>query len=105
MFAMRKIINKNYEEIEMIQNGIKVQNLVKKFGDITAVNDLSFDVKSGEIFGLLGPNGAGKTTIINIMTGLLEPTSRTALVGGFDIKKQIKEIRKLIGVCPQEPAF
>ncbi len=89
----------------MTQNGIQVQNLVKKFGDITAVNDLSFEVKPGELFGLLGPNGAGKTTAINIMTGLLKPTSGTALVGGFDIKKQVTEIRKLIGVCPQEPAF
>ncbi len=89
----------------MTQNGIKVQNLVKKFGDLTAVDDLSFEVKPGELFGLLGPNGAGKTTAINIMTGLLEPTNGTALVGGFDIKKQINEIRKLIGVCPQDPAF
>lgn len=89
----------------MTKNGIKVQNLVKKFGDFTAVNDLSFEVKPGELFGLLGPNGAGKTTAINIMTGLLEPTEGTAIVGGFDIKKQINEIRKMIGVCPQEPAF
>ena len=89
----------------MTQNGIKGQNLVKKFGDLTAVADLSFEVKPGELFGLLGPNGAGKTTAINIMTGLLEPTNGTAIVGGFDIKKQINEIRKLIGVCPQEPAF
>ncbi len=89
----------------MKQNGIKVENLVKKFGDITAVDGLSFEVKPGELFGLLGPNGAGKTTTINIMTGLHKPTSGTAIVGGFDIKSQITEIRKLIGVCPQDPAL
>ena len=88
-----------------MQNGIKVENLVKKFGDFTAIDGLSFEVKPGELFGLLGPNGAGKTTAINIMTGLHEPTSGTAIVGGFDIKKQVNEIRKLIGVCPQEPAL
>jgi len=87
------------------QNGIKVENLVKKFGDFTAVDNLSFEVKPGELFGLLGPNGAGKTTTINILTGLHEATSGKANVGGFDIKKQITEIRKLIGVCPQEPAL
>ncbi|MHA1444522.1 MAG: ABC transporter ATP-binding protein [Candidatus Hodarchaeales archaeon] len=89
----------------MKQNGIKVENLVKKFGDFTAVDGLSFEVKPGELFGLLGPNGAGKTTTINIMTGLHKPTSGTAIVGGFDIKSQITEIRKLIGVCPQDPAL
>ena len=89
----------------MKQNGIKVENLVKKFGDFTAVDGLSFEVKPGELFGLLGPNGAGKTTTINILTGLHKPTSGTAIVGGFDIKKQITEIRKLIGVCPQDPAL
>ena len=89
----------------MKQNGIKVENLVKKFGDFTAVDNLSFEVKPGELFGLLGPNGAGKTTTINILTGLHEATSGKANVGGFDIKKQITEIRKLIGVCPQEPAL
>ena len=89
----------------MTQNGIKVQNLVKKFGDITAVNDLSFEVNPGELFGLLGPNGAGKTTAINIMTGLLKPTKGTAFVGGFDIRNQAKEVRKLIGVAPQDPAY
>lgn len=91
--------------IKLKQNGIKVENLVKKFGDFTAVDDLSFEVNPGELFGLLGPNGAGKTTTINILTGLHEPTSGTAIVGGFDIKKQITEIRKLIGVCPQDPAL
>ena len=93
------------EVIEIIENGIKVQNLVKKFDDLTAVDELNFEVKPGELFGLLGPNGAGKTTVINIMTGLLKPTSGKAVVGGYDIRKQANKVRKLIGVCPQEPAI
>jgi ABC-type multidrug transport system ATPase subunit len=63
------------------EKAIVVKNLVKKFEDIVAVNDLSFEVKEGEIFGLLGPNGAGKTTTIKILSGLLTPTSGTATVG------------------------
>jgi ABC-2 type transport system ATP-binding protein len=86
-------------------NGIEVQNLTKKFNGVTAVDGLSFEVNPGELFGLLGPNGAGKTTTINIMTGLLQPTSGTAIVGGFDVRKQASKIRKLIGVAPQDPSF
>ena len=89
----------------MQNNGIKLQNIVKQFDDITAVNDLSFEVKPGELFGLLGPNGAGKTTIIKILTGLLKTTSGEASVGGFDISKSIDKIKEMIAVCPQEPAF
>ncbi|MHA2291728.1 MAG: ABC transporter ATP-binding protein, partial [Candidatus Hodarchaeales archaeon] len=89
----------------MSNNGIKVQNLVKKFDDVTAVDGLSFEVNAGELFGLLGPNGAGKTTIIKILTGLLDPTDGTASVGGYDVQKQNNKIREMIGVCPQEPAF
>ncbi|MFX0016808.1 MAG: ABC transporter ATP-binding protein [Promethearchaeota archaeon] len=89
----------------MKQNGIKVTNLVKKFGDLLAVDDLSFEVKSGESFGLLGPNGAGKSTTINIMTGLLHQTSGTAIIGGYDVRSNPQKIREMIGVCPQEPAF
>jgi len=86
-------------------NAIVVKNLVKKFGDITAVDDLSFEVKEGEIFGLLGPNGAGKTTTIKMLTGLLNPTSGNAIVGGYDIKKNLSKIKELIGVCPQQAAI
>ena len=89
----------------MKENGIKLQNIVKKFDDITAVDDLSFEVEAGELFGLLGPNGAGKTTTIKILTGLLKPTSGEAKVGGYDLKKSIGKIKEMIGVCPQEPAF
>ncbi|MBY8989275.1 MAG: ATP-binding cassette domain-containing protein [Candidatus Lokiarchaeota archaeon] len=86
-------------------NAITVRNLTKKFEDVTAVNNLSFEVKEGEIFGLLGPNGAGKTTTIKILSGLLSPTSGTALVGGYDIKKDLKKVKELIGVCPQHAAI
>lgn len=89
----------------MKKNGISVQNLVKRFDDITAVDNLSFEVKPGELFGLLGPNGAGKSTVINVLTGLLKPTSGTATVSGYDIRKQVSKVRELIGVVPQEPAF
>ena len=67
---------------------IDVRNIVKKFGDFTAVNGISFAVEDGEIFGLLGPNGAGKSTLIRMLMTLLPPTSGTALVNGFDIVKQ-----------------
>jgi ABC-2 type transport system ATP-binding protein len=82
-------------------NAIDVRRIVKKFGDFTAVNGISFAVEDGEIFGLLGPNGAGKSTLIRMMTTLLPPTSGTALVNGFDIVKQADEVRKSIGVIPQ----
>ena len=64
---------------------IDVRNIVKKFGDFTAVNGISFAVEEGEIFGLLGPNGAGKSTLIRMLTTLLPPTAGTALVNGFDV--------------------
>jgi ABC-2 type transport system ATP-binding protein len=80
---------------------IDVQNIVKKFGDFTAVNGVSFTVDNGEIFGLLGPNGAGKSTLIRILTTLLLPTSGTARVNGFDVVTQQDQVRHSIGVIPQ----
>jgi ABC-2 type transport system ATP-binding protein len=80
---------------------IDVQHIVKTFGTFTAVNDITFAVEDGEIFGLLGPNGAGKSTLIRILTTLLPPTSGTARVNGFDVVKQADEVRKSIGVIPQ----
>jgi len=80
---------------------IDVQSIVKSFGSFTAVNGISFTVEDGEIFGLLGPNGAGKSTLIRMLTTLLPPTAGTALVHGFDVKKQADEVRKVIGVIPQ----
>jgi ABC-2 type transport system ATP-binding protein len=82
-------------------NTIVVEHLVKKFGDLIAVNDISFDVRQGEIFGLLGPNGAGKTTLIRMMTTLTPPTSGTAIVAGHDITKDADGVRHAIGVIPQ----
>src|SRR3954465_8836902 len=78
-----------------------VRSIVKKFGDFTAVNGLSFTVERGEIFGLLGPNGAGKSTLIRMLVTLLPPTSGTALVNGFDVAKQANDVRKSIGVIAQ----
>jgi ABC-2 type transport system ATP-binding protein len=80
---------------------IDVRNIVKKFGDFTAVNGLSFAVEEGEIFGLLGPNGAGKSTLIRMMVTLMTPTSGTAIINGFDIVKEADGVRRSIGVIPQ----
>jgi ABC-2 type transport system ATP-binding protein len=82
-------------------NAIDVRNIVKKFGQFTAVNGISFAVEEGEIFGLLGPNGAGKSTLIRMLVTLLPPTLGTALVNGFDIVKQSDGVRQSIGVIPQ----
>jgi ABC-2 type transport system ATP-binding protein len=84
---------------------IRVDGLVKRYEDVTAVDGLNFEVKAGEIFGLLGPNGAGKTTTINILCGLLEPSGGDAAVLGFDVRREPLRIKSKIGVCPQEPAF
>ena len=80
---------------------IDVQHIVKKFGDFTAVKGISFSVDEGEIFGLLGPNGAGKSTLIRMMVTLLQPTSGTAVINGFDVVKQSDGVRQSIGVIPQ----
>jgi len=80
---------------------IDVRQIVKRFGDFTAVDGVSFAVEEGEIFGLLGPNGAGKSTLIRMLTTLLLPSAGTALVGGFDIVAQADEVRRTIGVIPQ----
>ena len=81
--------------------GIDVRNIVKRFGDFTAVDGISFAVKPGEIFGLLGPNGAGKSTLIRMMVTLLPPTSGTAVINGFDVVRQPDQVRRSIGVIPQ----
>jgi len=82
-------------------NAIDVRSIVKKFGEFTAVNGISFAVEEGEIFGLLGPNGAGKSTLIRMLTTLLPPTAGTALINGFDVSKQADGVRRSIGVIPQ----
>ncbi|MBS1114162.1 MAG: daunorubicin resistance transporter ATPase subunit, partial [Nitrospirae bacterium] len=81
---------------------IQVENLVKRFGNITAVNDISFDVEEGTIFGFLGPNGAGKTTTINILCTLLSPTSGRTLIAGHDCMKESSGVRTAIGIVFQD---
>lgn len=81
---------------------IKVEKLVKKFGNILAVNDISFEVEEGSIFGFLGPNGAGKTTTISILCTLLSPTSGRAFIAGHDCMKEPSEVRKAIGIVFQD---
>ena len=84
---------------------LEAQNLVKKFGDFTAVNGISFNIQEGEIFSLLGPNGAGKTTTISMVSTLFEPSSGEAFIGGHSILKAPMKVRELIGVVPQELAL
>ncbi|MBI4823655.1 MAG: ABC transporter ATP-binding protein [Nitrospirae bacterium] len=81
---------------------ISVERLTKKFGNITAVNDISFDVEEGTIFGFLGPNGAGKTTTINVLCTLLSPTLGRASINGHDCMKEPAEVRKSIGIVFQD---
>jgi ABC-2 type transport system ATP-binding protein len=82
-------------------NAVEVDHLTKKFGDLVAVNDVSFNVAQREIFGLLGPNGAGKTTLIRMMTTLTPPTSGTARIAGHDICTDEDGVRHAMGVIPQ----
>jgi ABC-2 type transport system ATP-binding protein len=80
---------------------IQVRDIVKRFGEFTAVKGVSFDVQEGEVFGLLGPNGAGKSTLIRMMVTLVPPTSGTAIINGFDVRTQANDVRRAIGVIPQ----
>ena len=84
---------------------ISVKNLVKNYGTFTAVKDISFEVKEGEIFGLLGPNGAGKSTTLEIIETLREKTSGKIMVNGFDLDKSPEDIKKIIGVQLQTAGF
>lgn len=83
-------------------NSIEVNNLTKKFGEFTAVDNINFNVKQGEIFGFLGANGAGKSTTIRMLIGILEPTSGDALVSGYSIKNQSDLVKKNIGYMSQK---
>jgi ABC-2 type transport system ATP-binding protein len=89
----------------MSESAIMIENVTKRFDTVTAVDDLSLEIKWGELFGLLGPNGAGKTTLINILATLLTPNKGGAQVAGFDVEHDSKNVRQVIGVCPQEPAY
>ena len=84
---------------------IRVQNVVKKFGQMTAVDDISFEVRAGEMFAFLGPNGAGKTTTIRMLTTLLRPTSGALRLNGLDPVAQKEEARKQFGIVFQDPSL
>ena len=84
---------------------IRVENLVKRFGALAAVDDISFNVAPGEVFGFLGPNGAGKTTTINILCTLAKPTSGKAILNGFDVVRQRSKVRQSIGLVFQDPSL
>ena len=84
---------------------IRVGHLVKKFGEVTAVDDVSFDVAAGEVFAFLGPNGAGKTTTIKMLTTLLKPTSGTIEIDGLDAAARSHEVRKRFGIVFQDPSL
>jgi len=84
---------------------IEVEHLVKRFHQIVAVNDISFEVEEGEIFGFLGPNGAGKTTTINILCTLMKPTSGRVILAGFDVVRQQNQVRRSIGLVFQDPSL
>src|ERR671935_2154535 len=84
---------------------LEVHDLVKKYGDFTAVKGISFDIKEGEIFSLLGPNGAGKTTTISMLSTLYAPTSGDATIGGHSVTKEPMAVKQVIGVVPQEIAL
>ncbi|MBR9855930.1 MAG: ABC transporter ATP-binding protein [Algicola sp.] len=87
------------------KNVIEVENLSKFFGDFAAVNNISFQVKAGEIFGFLGANGAGKTTAMKMLIGISSPTSGKATVAGFDVYKEAESIKKNIGYMSQKFAL
>lgn len=92
-------------ERKAMRKAIEVKNLTKRFGDLAAVDNISFEVFEGEVFGFLGPNGAGKTTTILILTTLLAPTSGEAKVAGFDVAREKDMVRGSIGLIFQEPSL
>ena len=89
----------------MSDNVVNVESLVKSFGNLIAVNEVSFGVGKGEVFGFLGPNGAGKTTTISMLCPLLKPTGGTATVNGYDIIEQKNQVRESIGLVFQDPSL
>ncbi|MCX6740908.1 MAG: ATP-binding cassette domain-containing protein, partial [Candidatus Parcubacteria bacterium] len=84
---------------------IEAENLMKKFGDFTAVDNISFGVPEGEIFAFLGPNGAGKTTTIRMLTTLLHPTSGQIIINGFEAAKNSDAVRRSFGIVFQDPSL
>jgi ABC-2 type transport system ATP-binding protein len=90
---------------EKLDNAVVVQNLTRKFGNFTAVDSISFSIPRGEIFGLLGPNGAGKTTTMRMLCGILQPTSGTATILGYDVTTQPEQVKQRIGYMSQKFAL
>ena len=86
-----------------MQSIIKTHDLTKRYKDLLAVNHLDLEIEDGEIFGLLGPNGAGKTTTVLMLSTVIKPTDGTATIGGYDVRKNPDNVRRLIGICFQEP--
>ncbi len=84
---------------------IEIKNITKRFNDKIALDNISFDVNEGEIFGLIGPNGAGKSTLINIMTNLMLPNNGSIVIGGIDLIKNPVKVKSMIGLVPQELAI
>jgi ABC-2 type transport system ATP-binding protein len=84
---------------------IHSDNLTKRFGEVLAVEDLSLDVREGEVFGFLGPNGAGKTTTVRLLTSLIGPTAGTASVAGFELGRQDSQIRRTVGLLTETPGM
>lgn len=93
------------DKLISMDKAIVVSNLNKKFGDFTAVNDISFEVDKGQIFAFLGPNGAGKSTTIKMLTTLLNPTSGTILINGFNPQTQQDRVRESFGIVFQDPSI
>jgi ABC-2 type transport system ATP-binding protein len=94
--------------MEMAQGMIEAHNLVREFGDVIAVNNISLFVGQGELFGLLGPNGSGKTTMIKLLTGQIRPTAGSATVLGLDVTKNPVGVRERVGIIPEQetpPSF
>ena len=88
-----------------MESVIQVEGLVKRYGSLTAVDDISFTVESGEVFGILGPNGAGKTTTLEILEGLQRPTEGRASVLGMDLQRHSSQLKERIGVQLQAGAY
>jgi lipooligosaccharide transport system ATP-binding protein len=84
------------------EHAISARNLVKRYADTEAVRGISFDVSPGEVVGFLGPNGAGKTTTVRMISCFLPPTSGTALVYGIDVRERPRDVKRILGICPQE---
>jgi len=102
MASSYKKLNGSENMQNLKEKAIVIENLTKKYEDTTAVDGLTLEVYKGELFGLLGPNGAGKTTTINVLCGLLEPTSGSVKVSEYDVSKDPNKVKEFIGVSPQE---